>query len=542
MRPSPARAEPHDATSWLPLPDVDSLPALDDMVRAWSDPAGKTHPAESKPSPARAEPHDPGAWLPLPDLDDLPSVEELLTRESWSARPSPARAEPHDPTSWLPLPDLDPLLEIQALLAPEVRAPLAPPAPFDPGATAAPAEVVPPGPPAEVVVAPVPAGPAPAWSPPTGDERPAAPAAPRRRRFGVRMIALLALAAITIGGVVYALPRIIDQGANIDVRVDGRVVAAQTGVATVGAFLREQHVTVGPHDRVVPAPGASITDGMHVVVARGFPITIDLDGNERTVWTTYHSPVDFIARDLKLGSQVIVRANPTRLAKDSLIVLRTKHKGTLVVDGQTVPYDAPAVDLDELLHQYSVQLRNSDFVNENGQSSSLDQPLVEGATVTVMRVGDAPEQRTEAYNADPVSLPDPTRAVGDNRTQPGQPGREQVTEEVRRVNGEATSRTTISKVPIVKAVPTIHYYGTKADPMWDRIAACETGGNWGFVGPSYSGGLGFFNGTWDAFGGRRYATNAGLATREQQILVAMEIQRKVGLSGWGCAHKLGYVR
>jgi len=93
-----------------------------------------------------------------------------------------------------------------------------------------------------------------------------------------------------------------------------------------------------------------------------------------------------------------------------------------------------------------------------------------------------------------------------------------------------------------EAVPTIHYYGTRADPMWDRIAACETGGNWGFVGPQFSGGLGFYNGTWDSFGGRKFAPNAGLATREQQIIVAMEIQRKVGLSGWGCAHKLGYVK
>jgi resuscitation-promoting factor RpfB len=562
VKPSPARAEPHDATSWLPLPDIDSLPALDDMVRAWSDPAGKTHPAESKPSPARAEPHDPGAWLPLPDLDDLPSVEELLTRESWSARPSPARAEPHDPTSWLPLPDLDPLLEIQALLAPETRVPLGPIAPVAPGSTApgtaapgtaapgttAPGTTVPGTARPAAVPAALPAGPTtspPAdtpTGPPPGGDRPATGAAPRRRRFGARTIALLALAAITISGVVYALPHIIDQGANVDVRVDGRVVSAQTGVASVGAFLRERHVTVGPHDRVVPSPTAAITDGMHVIVARGFPITIDLDGNARTVWTTYHSPVDFIAKDLKLGSEVVVRANPTRLAQGSLVVLRTKHKGTLLVDGQTVSYDAPAVDLDELLHQYSVQLRNSDYVSENGRSASLDEPLVDGATVNVMRVGEATEQRPEAYNVDAVSRPDPTKPVGYSRTDPGTAGTEQVTEDVTRVNGVVTSRVTISKVPIVAAVPTIHYYGTKADPMWDRIAACETGGNWGFVGPSYSGGLGFFNGTWDAFGGRKYASNAGLATREEQILVAMEIQRKVGLSGWGCAHKLGYVK
>jgi hypothetical protein len=78
--------------------------------------------------------------------------------------------------------------------------------------------------------------------------------------------------------------------------------------------------------------------------------------------------------------------------------------------------------------------------------------------------------------------------------------------------------------------------------MWDRIAACETGSNWGMQGQSYSGGLGIYNGTWDAWGGREFASNAGLASREQQIVVAERIRRDVGISGWGCARVLGYVR
>ncbi|HZP27818.1 MAG TPA: transglycosylase family protein [Acidimicrobiia bacterium] len=537
VKPSPARAEPHDATSWLPLPDLDSLPALDDMVRAWSDPEGRAHPAESKPSPARAEPHDPGAWLPLPaDLDGLPSVEELLTREPWAARPSPARAEPADAATWLPLPsDLDALPAIDQLVAPA-------PAPVD-GAEAPGADAGTPAPDADAtgsrtgvpqLVSSTP--------PPTPVARPTRRMPAWLPRPSLRVLALSALVVVTLGGIVAVLPRIIDQGANVDVRVDGRVVSAQTGVGTVGAFLRERHVHVGPHDRVVPSPASSISDGLHVIVARGFPITVDLDGNQRTVWTTYHAPADFIAKDLKPGKNVVLRANPTRLERGSLVVLRTKHKGTLVVDGQTVHYDAPAIDLDELLHQYSVQLRDSDFVACNAQTATLDQHLVDGATCTVMRVGEATEQHTEDYMAPAVTLPDPTRAVGDNRTVPGTPGKEVVTEVVTQLNGVDTGRTVVSKVPIVESVPTIHYYGTRADAMWDRIAQCETGGNWGFVGPEFSGGLGFFNGTWDAFGGRKYAPNAGLATREQQILVAMEIQRKVGLSGWGCARKLGYVK
>jgi len=69
---------------------------------------------------------------------------------------------------------------------------------------------------------------------------------------------------------------------------------------------------------------------------------------------------------------------------------------------------------------------------------------------------------------------------------------------------------------------------------WDGIAECETAGNWQMQGPRYSGGVGFYNGTWNAFGGREFASNAGLATREQQIVVAERVYDEFGLSGWGC--------
>ncbi len=79
------------------------------------------------------------------------------------------------------------------------------------------------------------------------------------------------------------------------------------------------------------------------------------------------------------------------------------------------------------------------------------------------------------------------------------------------------------------------------DAVWDRIAACETGGNWSMRGSSYSGGVGFANSTWNAFGGREFATNAGLATREQQIVVAERVRDYGGYSGWGCAYTIGLI-
>jgi Transglycosylase-like domain len=77
------------------------------------------------------------------------------------------------------------------------------------------------------------------------------------------------------------------------------------------------------------------------------------------------------------------------------------------------------------------------------------------------------------------------------------------------------------------------------DAVWDRIAACETGGNWSMRGSSYSGGVGFANSTWNAFGGQEFASNAGLATREQQIIVAERVYDYGGYSGWGCAYTIG---
>jgi hypothetical protein len=56
---------------------------------------------------------------------------------------------------------------------------------------------------------------------------------------------------------------------------------------------------------------------------------------------------------------------------------------------------------------------------------------------------------------------------------------------------------------------------------WDAIAQCESGGNWSInTGNGYYGGLQFSHSTWIAYGGGRYADNAHLTSRENQIAIA----------------------
>ncbi len=71
--------------------------------------------------------------------------------------------------------------------------------------------------------------------------------------------------------------------------------------------------------------------------------------------------------------------------------------------------------------------------------------------------------------------------------------------------------------------PTVGYTG------WDRVAECESGGNWSTnTGNGFTGGLQFMTSTWLANGGGQYAPAAYLATREQQI----EIASRLSLSAW----------
>ncbi|MET7488881.1 transglycosylase family protein [Streptomyces sp. NPDC005538] len=77
--------------------------------------------------------------------------------------------------------------------------------------------------------------------------------------------------------------------------------------------------------------------------------------------------------------------------------------------------------------------------------------------------------------------------------------------------------------------------------VWDRIAQCESGGNWHInTGNGYYGGLQFSAGTWRAYGGAAYAATADQASRSAQIAVATKVQHAQGWGAWPvCSARAG---
>ncbi|MFV0407460.1 MAG: transglycosylase family protein [Propioniciclava sp.] len=80
--------------------------------------------------------------------------------------------------------------------------------------------------------------------------------------------------------------------------------------------------------------------------------------------------------------------------------------------------------------------------------------------------------------------------------------------------------------------------------VWDRVAKCESGGNWKInTGNGYYGGLQFSSSTWKAFGGRKYARNAHQASKAEQIAIARRTLARQGPGAWPtCSRKAGLTK
>ncbi|MET9397668.1 transglycosylase family protein [Kitasatospora sp. NPDC002965] len=79
---------------------------------------------------------------------------------------------------------------------------------------------------------------------------------------------------------------------------------------------------------------------------------------------------------------------------------------------------------------------------------------------------------------------------------------------------------------------------------WDKVAQCESTGNWSInTGNGFYGGLQFTSSTWTEFGGTSFAARADLATKDQQIAIAEKVLAVQGPGAWPvCSVKAGLTK
>ena len=108
--------------------------------------------------------------------------------------------------------------------------------------------------------------------------------------------------------------------------------------------------------------------------------------------------------------------------------------------------------------------------------------------------------------------------------------------------GRTLARTAIAGAVIgtpLAVAPAAH--AESGGTVWDRLAQCESSGNWSInTGNGYYGGVQFSSSTWLGYGGGAYAATANLASESQQIVIANKVLAGQGWGAWPvCSVKEG---
>lgn len=343
-------------------------------------------------------------------------------------------------------------------------------------------------------------------------------------------------------------------GKTVTLNVDGQASTVTTFASTVDQVVKSASVELRGADQVSPALDASVDDGAVVTVSRAKRVMVDLDGAQRTVDTTSPDVAGLVSQ-LGVAPMALVSVDRSAHldADGAPIQITTPKDVTVIVDGNPVTRTTTAATVADLLTELGITPGAADRI-----SAPRSAPIVANMALKVTRVdtsGATTVSEPLPYSTEKAESAD--LAVGDTKVvQAGVNGTVDKTYKLVTIDGREAQRTyvsqTISKAPVTEKV----LVGTKpkaatantgaAAPavmngaMWDKIAQCESGGNWAInSGNGYYGGLQFDISSWLANGGGQYAANASLASREQQIAVANAYYAKAGLAPWGCRTAVG---
>jgi uncharacterized protein YabE (DUF348 family) len=343
--------------------------------------------------------------------------------------------------------------------------------------------------------------------------------------------------AVAATGVGYAA-----MSKTVTLSVDGKTQEVRTFGDNVGDVLKAQDISVGDHDVVAPGTSSSVADGATIAVKYGRPLDVKVDGKSNRYWVTatdVSAALDQIG--LRFGDADMSASRGTEISRSGMdLAVVTPKTLTVKLGGEKArKKTVTALTVGDALTELGAKADSNDQVKPG-----LDAVLDDGDKVTLTKVRVAERRTTQPVGFDSVKRSDSSMYTDQSRTvRAGRSGSRAVVSKVTFKNGEAVNRKVLRSHLVRQPVAEIVRVGTKDRPApqpstpsysgdgsaWDRIAACESGGNWAAnTGNGYYGGLQFNLGTWQAYGG---SGRPDQNSRSQQIAIAEKVRAAEG--GYG---------
>jgi uncharacterized protein YabE (DUF348 family) len=366
------------------------------------------------------------------------------------------------------------------------------------------------------------------------------------RKSIIAAVGATAAIAVAGGSVAYA-----EKSKTVSLSVDGQVRKVHTFGSTVADALKAEKVQIGAHDVVAPGPDSKLKDGQEISIQYGRELTVNADGTKKAYWTTADSVNEALA-DLGLrydGAQLSTsRSAP--LGREGLeLVVKTPKTVQIVHLGKIATIKSLAGTVGEALTEARIRWDADDRI-----TPAATTPLKLGVNkIGYVQVLQKQVTKTLAVAHGTDETKSATLVEGTKTTTAkGTDGSKTVTYLYTYLDGKLSTTKVVASKVVTAPVDEKVLVGTKPKPQastttttdqkpttptssggaWDRIAACESGGNWAAnTGNGYYGGLQFDHGTWAAYGGTAYANNANGASKAQQIAIAEKVKADRG--GYG---------
>ncbi|MEJ5866656.1 transglycosylase family protein [Pseudokineococcus sp. 5B2Z-1] len=285
---------------------------------------------------------------------------------------------------------------------------------------------------------------------------------------------------------------------DVTVVADGEARPLTSTATSVGALLSEAGVAVGDADRVSVDQASPLTPGLVVTVVRVLTEEVVEEG-----------PVPFATEERETDDLFV---GQTRVQSEG-------ERGVHQVRFRQTTADGQVVSKEEL----------SDEV------TTAPQPRVV-LVGTAERPAPEPEPEPEPEPASQSSSGSSSSSSGASSSSSGSSSSSSGSSS----SSSGSSRSSddddddeSSSAPSTPSAP------VASGSAWDRLAQCESGGNWSInTGNGYYGGLQFNLQTWRAYGGSGYPHEN---SREQQIAIAEKVRAdRGGYGAWpACSRKLG---
>lgn len=351
----------------------------------------------------------------------------------------------------------------------------------------------------------------------------------------------LALAGTTFG---YA-----NLNKAVTLSVDGQTTDVRTAANTVGAVLESRGIELNSHDVVAPSVNTKVQDGTRIAVKFGRQVTFTVDGAAQTIWTTAVTVDDALnALSVDLAGAELSTSRGSAIGRQGLTIVIATQKKIIIVDaGKKRTITTTGQTLADALAAAKIKVDEDDKL-----SASPDTRLVDGKKFTFTQVDVSSKTKRIKVDFDTVRKKSSKLKKGVTKIDTeGVRGVRAITYELVRHNGKIVKRVKIKSRLLSKPKSEVILVGTKktttskssgsstpSGSVWDKLAKCESGGNWSInTGNGYYGGLQFSLSTWRAYGGSGLPSNA---SREQQIAIAKKLQADAGWGAWpACSAKLG---